>query len=341
MRPGARDDRPASRRIGALRPILGYLAPYRSVAAGAAVALVIAAGTVLALGAGLRHLVDEGFVSGDGALLDQAVLALLGVVALMAVATYARFSLVTWLGERVVSDLRRDVFAHVLTLSPGFYETTRTAEISSRLTVDTEIIQTVVGSSISVALRNVLLLIGGLVLLMITSPKLTLLVLLVVPLVLLPILTFGRRVRRLSRDSQDRIAQLSVTVQEALSGIRTVQAFTQEPAEQARFGRDLDGVIATARLRIRARALLTACVIFLVFGAISVILWIGGRDVLAGRISAGELSAFVFYAAVVAGAVGALSEVMGELQRAAGAAERLFELLATEPDIKAPASPLP
>ncbi|MDX2103466.1 MAG: ABC transporter transmembrane domain-containing protein [Alphaproteobacteria bacterium] len=341
MRPGARDDRPASRRIGALRPILGYLAPYRSVAAGAAVALVIAAGTVLALGAGLRHLVDEGFVSGDGALLDQAVMALLGVVALMAVATYARFSLVTWLGERVVSDLRRDVFAHVLTLSPGFYETTRTAEISSRLTVDTEIIQTVVGSSISVALRNVLLLIGGLVLLMITSPKLTLLVLLVVPLVLLPILTFGRRVRRLSRDSQDRIAQLSVTVQEALSGIRTVQAFTQEPAEQARFGRDLDGVIATARLRIRARALLTACVIFLVFGAISVILWIGGRDVLAGRISAGELSAFVFYAAVVAGAVGALSEVMGELQRAAGAAERLFELLATEPDIKAPASPLP
>jgi ATP-binding cassette subfamily B protein len=333
-------DRGSSRRFGALRPLLGYLRPYRLIAAGAGLALVIAASTVLALGAGLRHLVDEGFVSGDADLLDQAVLALLGVVALMAAATYARFSLVTWLGEQVVGDLRRDVFAHVLTLSPGFYESARTAEISSRLTVDTEIIQTVVGSSVSMALRNVLMLIGGLILLMITSPKLTLLVLLVVPLVLVPILVFGRRVRRLSRLSQDRVADLSVTVQEALSGIRTVQAFTQEIFERKRFGRDLGAVMDVARDRIRARALLTACVIFLIFGAISVILWIGGRDVLAGRISAGDLSAFVFYAAVVAGAVGALSEVMGELQRAAGAAERLFELLDTKPDIAAPPVPI-
>ena len=334
-------DRVASKRVGALKPLLRYLIPYRGVAAAAGVALVIAAGTVLALGKGLRHLVDEGFVSGDAALLDQAVLALIGVVAVMAVATYARFSLVTWLGERVVSDLRRDVFAHVLRLSPGFYESARTAEISSRLTVDTEIIQTVVGSSISMALRNVLMLIGGVVFMMITSPKLTVLVLLVVPLVMVPILVFGRKVRRLSRASQDSIAGLSVTVEEALSGIRTVQAFTQEAAELQRFQTGLRAVISVARQRIAARALLTACVIFLVFGAISVILWIGGRDVLAGRISAGELSAFVFYATLVAATVGALSEVMGEVQRAAGAAERLFELLATEPDIAAPPNPVP
>ena len=334
-------DRAASKRVGALKPLLRYLIPYRAVAAAASVALVIAAGTVLALGKGLRYLVDEGFVSGDAALLDQAVLALIGVVAVMAVATYARFSLVTWLGERVVSDVRRDVFAHVLRLSPGFYESARTAEISSRLTVDTEIIQTVVGSSISMALRNVLMLIGGVVFMMITSPKLTLLVLLVVPLVMVPILVFGRKVRRLSRASQDSIANLSVTVEEALSGIRTVQAFTQEAAEEKRFQAGLTQVTSVARQRIAARALLTACVIFLVFGAISVILWIGGRDVLAGRISAGELSAFVFYATLVAATVGALSEVMGEVQRAAGAAERLFELLATKPDIAAPATPVP
>jgi ATP-binding cassette subfamily B protein len=333
-------DRPKSRNLGALRLLLGYLRPYKLQVAGAGLALTVAAGSVLALGGGLRQLVDRGFTKGDAGLLDQAVLVLLGFVALMALATYGRFSLVSWLGERVVADIRRDVFSHVIALSPGFFETTRTAEIQSRLTTDTAIVQTVVGSSVSVALRNVLLFLGGTVLLFITSPKLTLLVFLVVPLVLVPILTFGRKVRTLSRASQDRVADVAVHIEESIAGIRTVQAFTHEEEDRTRFAARVEDAFDVAVRRIRARALLTAIVILLVFGAISIILWIGGHDVLAGRLSGGDLSAFVFYAALVAGSVGAISEVMGDLQRAAGASERLIELLQTPLDITAPAAPI-
>jgi ATP-binding cassette subfamily B protein len=288
-----------------------FVRPYRPQLAGALAALLVAAATVLGLGMGLRRLVDQGFAGSDAALLNQAVLVLFGVVGLLALATYVRFYLVSWLGERVVADIRRRVFDHILTLSPAYYELTRTGEVLSRLTTDTTLLQTVVGSSVSIAIRNFLLLIGGSVLLVITSPKLTALVFLVVPLVLLPILTYGRRVRRLSRSSQDRVADLHV-----------------EAAFQA------------ARQRVAARAMLTAVVILLVFGAVSIILWIGGHDVISGRISAGELSAFVFYAIVVAGAAGAFSEVIGDLQRAAGATERLLDLLAVTPDIIAPAAPV-
>ncbi|GAB4223860.1 MAG: ABC transporter ATP-binding protein/permease [Kiloniellaceae bacterium] len=317
-----------------------FVRPYGLQLTGAMTALVIASGTVLALGMGLRRLVDEGFSTGNATLLNQAVLVLFGVVALLALAVYARFYFVSWIGERVVADIRRRVFDHILKLSPAYYELTRTGEVLSRLTTDTTLLQTVVGSSVSIAIRNFLLLIGGTVLLVITSPKLTALVFLVVPLVLLPILTYGRRVRRLSRTSQDRVADLGVYAGEALDAIRTVQAFVHEGEDRKRFGARVEEAFQAARQRVAARAMLTAVVIVLVFGAVSTILWIGGHDVLSGRISAGELSAFVFYAIVVAGAAGAFSEVIGDLQRAAGATERLLDLLAVEPDITAPENPV-
>ena len=335
------DERPGRRDLRELRHLWGYLSPYRLRMAGAGAALTVAAGTVLALGLGLRTLVDEGFATGNAALLDTAVMTLFLVVAVMAAASFARYYLVTWLGERVVADVRRDVFGHVIGLSPGFYETTRTGEVVSRLTTDTTLLQVVVGTSVPIALRNLLMVLGGTAMLVITSPKLTGLVLLVVPLVLVPVIVFGRKVRRLSRASQDRVADIGVYIDESLSNIRTVQAFTHEPVDRARFRDRVEQAFAVAIDRTRARALLTAMVIVLVFGAVSVVLWVGGHDVLAGRITAGELSAFVFYAVVVAGSVGALSEVAGDLQRAAGATERLMDLLATPPAIAAPEAPAP
>jgi ATP-binding cassette subfamily B protein len=334
-------DRPKSRNLRVLSALWQFVRPYRLQVGLAAVALFVAAGTVLALGKGLRMLVDEGFASGNAGLLDQAVMVLLVVVVVLAASTYARFYLVSWIGERVVADVRRAVFDRVVTLSPAYFEINRTGEILSRLTTDTTILQVVVGSSVSVALRNVLLFVGGLALLIVTSPKLTGLVLLVVPLVILPIVFFGRRVRSLSRESQDRIADLGAYVDESLNAIRTVQAFTHERLDSERFGTRVESAFSTAARRIRARSALTATVIVLVFGAISAILWVGGHDVLSGRISAGELSAFVFYAVVVAGAVGSISEVIGDLQRAAGATERLLDLMVTETDIQPPETPVP
>ena len=338
---GLRDDNLPRGNLKLLGQLWQFVRPYRLQLVCAVLALLVAAGTVLGLGMGLRRLVDDGFSTGNAALLNQAVLVLFGVVFLLAAAIYARFYLVSWIGERVVADIRQRVFDHILTLSPAYYEVTRTGEVLSRLTTDTTLLQTVVGSSVSIAIRNALLLVGGSVLLLITSFKLTALVFLVVPLVLLPILTYGRRVRRLSRDSQDRIADLGVYAGEALDAIRTVQAFVHEDEDKRRFGARVEEAFVTARRRVAARAMLTAVVIVLVFGAVSVILWIGGHDVLSGRISAGELSAFVFYAIVVAGSAGAVSEVIGDLQRAAGATERLMDLLDAEPEIAAPADPLP
>jgi ATP-binding cassette, subfamily B, bacterial len=333
-------DRAATRDLGQLRLLIGFLKPYRRQLAGALLALTIAAVTVLALGQGLRTLVDHGFAAGDPRELDRAVFVLFGVTVLLAVSTYARYYLVTWIGERVVNDLRRALFDHVIRLSPAFFELTRTGEVLSRLTTDTTLLQIVVGSSISVALRNLLLLGGGTIMLLVTSWKLTLLVFLVVPLVLLPILTYGRRVRRLSREAQDRIADVSAEAEEVLREVRTVQAFNHEAEDRRRFTGRLEAALAAAIERTRARAMLTAIVILLAFGAVSAVLWIGGHDVLAGRISPGDLSAFVFYAIVVAAAAGAISEVYSDLQRAAGAMERLTELLATEPRIAPPAQPV-
>ncbi len=335
----AREERPKSRDLGALLYVWRFVRPYKLQIIGATLALVVAAGTLLGLGMGLRMLVDRGFVSGDGTLLDQAVLVLFGVIVLLALASYCRFFLVSWIGERVVADIRRAVYDHVIELSPAYFEITRTGEIQSRLTTDTSVLQVVVGTSVSIALRNTLLMIGGLALLIITSPKLTGLVLLVVPLVLVPILVFGRRVRRLSRESQDRVADIAAYSDESLGAIRTLQAFNHQWLDRQRFAQRAEDAFSTAVRRIRMRALLTAIVITLVFGAVAVILWIGGHDVLTGEITPGQLSAFVFYAVIVAGATGAVSEVIGDLQRAAGAAERLIELLSTAPDIAAPAQP--
>ena len=309
--------------------------------AGALVALTVAAGTVLVFGVGLRWLVDEGFKSGNAALLDQALMALFGIIAVLAVATYSRAFLVSWIGERLAADIRRRVYDNVIGLSPGFFEVTRTGEILSRLTTDTTLLQTVIGSSASMALRNILLLVGGTIMMAVTSPKLTLLVFLVVPFVVVPVIVFGRRVRRLSRLSQDRIGDIGAYAEESLNAIRTVQAFGHEDIDRRRFADRVEDAFVTAARRVQARALLAAVVIFVVSGAVGTILWIGGHDMLGGRITAGELSAFVFYAVVVAGSVGAISEFIGDLQRAAGASERMFELLQTKPQITAPPEPLP
>ncbi|MCH6577180.1 MAG: ATP-binding cassette domain-containing protein [Proteobacteria bacterium] len=317
-----------------------FVRPYWPAVAGALVALSVAAGTVLVMGLGLRRLVDEGFASGDTALLDGALLALLVVIVVLAGATYARFYLVSWLGERVVGDIRQAVFGHVIGLSPGFFELTRTGEVLSRITTDTTLLQVLVGSTAPIALRNLLLLIGGVVMLAVTSAKLMAFVVLVVPLVVAPIVLIGRWVRRLSRTSQDRVADVGAHVEESLNAVRTIQAFCHEAIDRARFDERVEAAFTVAVRRVRVRAALTALVIVLVFGAVGTILWIGGHDVMAGSISAGELSAFVFYAVVVAGAAGAISEVVGELQRAAGASERLIDLLATKSDITAPARPV-
>ncbi|MGH6628688.1 MAG: ABC transporter transmembrane domain-containing protein, partial [Burkholderiales bacterium] len=302
--------------------------------------MLIAAGCFLVIGQGLKVVVDRGFSAHDPAALNQALILLLGVIIVMASASWVRFYLISWLGERVIADIRRDTFSHLLALSPGWFEQARTGEMISRLTTDTTLLEQVVGTSVSMALRNGLLGLGSIVMLMLTSWKLTVLVLLMVPVVIGPILIFGRRVRRLSRASQDRVADLGVYVDEALHEIRTVQAYVHETEDNRLFGHRIEAAFETARRRVRMRASLIAAVITLVFCGIGIILWIGGHDVLAGRITAGELSAFVFYAAMVASAAAALSEVIGDLQRAAGATERLFELLAAEPAIRAPADPV-
>ncbi len=329
-----------SRDLRHLRRLARYLAPYRLRVAGALLALVVAAASVLSLGVGLRFLVDSGFAGDNAGALDHALEAVLVVILSLAVATYLRAYLVNWLGERVVADLREEIYTHVLRLSPAFFETRRTGEVISRLTTDTSVIQTVISMGVTQALRNLLLLLGGVVLLTITDPRLTGLILLVVPLVVIPIVVFGRRVRNLSRLAQDKIAGVASHIEETINAIRTVQAFTQEARESRDFTSRSEAAFATAARRARARALLAAFVITLVFGAIVVVLWVGGHDVVAGRITPGQLSAFVFYAAVVAGAFGGLSDVFGDLQRAAGAAERMFELLDTEPAITAPPDPL-
>ena len=338
-RAGGRRD--GSRNLKQLRRLAAYLRPHRGLVVGTVVALTLAALAVLSIGEGLRHLVDGGFVRGDRGALDHALEAVGIVIVVLAVATFFRSYLVTRLGERVVADLRKDVFGHVIRLSPGFFEQTRTGEVISRITTDTAVIQTVIGASVTQALRNLLMLVGGIAILLVTSPRLTGFVLLVVPLVVVPIVVIGRKVRKLSRALQDRIADVGVRVEETLSGVRTVQSFGQEGEEARRFSVEAERTYATAVRYAKARSILSAVVIALVFGAIGIVLWIGGQDVLSGRISGGELSAFVFYAALVASAVGGLSDLMGDLQRAAGATERLFELLDTEPMVLAPMVPRP
>ncbi|HNB64211.1 MAG TPA: ABC transporter transmembrane domain-containing protein [Zoogloea sp.] len=324
-----------------LTALVQRLRPYRRRVLVAALALVLAAAAMLAVGQGLRAVIDQGFAARDPAWLNRSLAATFALIALLAAATYTRFYNVSWLGERVTADLRQQLFDHLLSLPPGWFEQGRTGEVMSRLTADTTQIEQVIGSSLSIALRNALLLAGGLAMLFTTSLKLTLLTLAGVPLVVAPILLYGRRVRRLARESQDRVADLGNRIDETLHEIRIVQAYGHEDADRQDFARLVETGFATARQRIANRARLVAAVLLLVFGAIAFILWVGGHDVLEGRLSAGELSAFVFYAALVAASIGALSEVWGDLQRAAGATERIAEILATRPEIVVPANPRP
>lgn len=322
-----------------LRMLAPFLKPYKARIFGAICALTIAAGAVLTIGMGLRKLIDFGFSDDNPEVLDQALIWLGVMILLLAVGTFGRYFLVTWIGERVVADMRRAVYARVLQFSPAFFETRPTGEVLSRLSADAEIIQTVIGSAASVAMRNFLLVVGGLILMAIASPSLMAATAIAIPVVIAPIVIFGRKVRRLSRENQDRIADVAGHVEESVNAIRIVQAFAQEDADLGRFSSRLENAFASAVRRIRARAWLTATVILLVFGAVGLVLWTGGHMVLAGDMTAGELSAFVFYAVVTAGGVGALSEVWGDLQRAAGATDRLAGLLAEEPEIKPPADP--
>ena len=319
--------------------LLDLLRPYRLRILFAFLALVVAAASVLLIGQGLRQVIDKGFVAGSAEWLNYALLGTLAVILVMSVATYARFYLVSWLGERITADLRRKVFAHLLQLSPEFFEQNRTGDVLSRLTNDTTQLETVIGSSVSMALRNALLLVGGLVMLAITSLKLTLLVLLAIPFVLVPIIMFGRRVRKLARATQDSVANVGAYTDEVIHEIRTVQAYGHEPESAREFNLRVESTFSTGIKRIRQRALLVVAVITLVFSAIALILWVGGHDVLSGAISAGELSAFIFYAVIVASAMGTISEVIGDVQRAAGATERLVELLATPSSLPQAQSP--
>ena len=331
---------PPKGEIAQLARLGRFLAPYRWRIAGALAALVVAASCVLALGQGLRHVIDAGFGSGDPRLLNAALAVVVAVSVVLACATWARFYLMMSVGERVIADLRQAVFGHVLTLSPAFFDASRTGEISSRLTNDSEQLRQVIGFGFSMFLRNGLMMLGALALLFATSPKLAALIVLGVPATLVPILLMGRRVRRLSRVNQDRVADVSAHIDESLHEIRTVQAYRHEDRTQRLFSEATEAAYSAGAHRVRVKAWLISLVMLIGFCAVGVILWIGGHDVFAGRLTAGELSAFVFYAAVVASGAGTVSEVWGEIQRAAGATERLMELLDTRPALATVTPPI-
>ena len=329
----ANEERAKSKNVRALSALWPFLAPYRALLFAALLALIVTAAISLILPMAVRRVVD-GFETSAEALLDSYFTAALGIAVLLALGTGLRYYLVTRLGERVVADIRKAVFDRMIGMSPAFYEKIMTGEVLSRITTDTTLILSVIGSSISIALRNGLILIGGLVMLFVTSPKLVALVLLIVPCIIVPIVVLGRRLRVLSRENQDWIAASSGNASEALLSVQAVQAYTHEAPSRARFADVTERSFDAARKRIGTRAIMTVIVISLVFAGIVGVLWIGARDVRADIMSVGELVQFVIYAVFVAGAVGALSEIWGELQRAAGATERLVELLTSEDSVK-------
>ena len=330
-----------TRSLQPLRRIVPFLAPYRGRIAAALVALLAAAAATLVVPLAVRRMIDNGFNRENALFIDQYFGMLIVVALVLAVASASRFYFVTWIGERVVADLRDAVFRKLTELSLSFYEVTPVGEVLSRLTADTTQIKEAFGSTASVALRNFVLLIGAVAMMVVTSLKLSGLVLLALPFIVLPLVVFGRWVRRLSRRAQDTLADTAAFASERLTAIQTVQAFVRQFRDQETFSQVTGTAFDTARQRAQARALLTACIIFITFASVVAVLWYGARDVLDGRLSPGELSQFVLYAAFAAGAMGALSEVWGQVQAAAGAAERLAELLSVEPDIKVLDSPHP
>ena len=329
----------ASRSIGNLRMVWLYAKRYPLIITGALISLIVAASATLAIPNGFRLVIDRGFAQSGGDI-GRWFEYLLGVVSILSLATASRFYFVSWLGERVVADLRSAVVNNLLRLSPSYFEVNRPAEVASRLTADTTLIEQVVGTTASVALRNLVLAIGGLAYLFTLSPKLTAMLLLGIPLVLGPILFIGRRLRDMSRKSQDRIADVGVIVDEVLGAMKIVQAFGQEKREGQRFSGAVESAFAIAKVRIRTRAFLTAALILITFGAITLVMWQGALDVQAGLMTEGEIAAFVLTGGFVAGAFGALSEVYGDLIRSSGAAQRLAELLSERPGIAAPAKPI-
>ena len=331
--------RAKSKHLSNFLPALRFLRPYKWRILIAGIALVITAGVSLSLGQGVRLLIDQGFVAGSPETLTQTLLLFLALVTLLAFGTFIRFYMVSWLGERVSADLRKAVFQHLLQLHPGFFETNLSGEIQARITADTTVLQTVIGSSLSVALRNIFLFLGGIGWLFWTNPKLTSIVLIAVPLLVSPVVIFGRRVRRLSRTSQDKVASVGAYVGEALQHIKIVQGMNHQQLDEKAFTEHVESAFGAGIQRIQQRAFLIAVVMLLVLGSIGGMLWVGGQDVLAGRVTPGELAAFVFYALIAASSLGFLSEVIGDLQRAAGATERLMELLEAKSEIIDPLHP--
>ena len=305
----------------------------------ALLALLITAAVNLSLGQGVKFVIDSGFIAGSVEQLQSAILGLIGLISLLAVGTFSRFYLMSWLGERVSADMRKAVFNRIVTLHPSYFEENRSGELMSRLTTDTALLQSIIGSSFSMALRSILLLIGGLVMLMVTNFKLTLFVIFSVPIILIPMMIYGRKVRKLAESSQDAIADVGTYAGEIIQNIKVVQSYTHEVKEQDAFAHEVEKAFSVAKQRVKQRSYLIAIVIFLTFGAISAMLWVGGMDVLKGQMSAGELGAFIFYAIIVAMSVATIAEVYGELQRAAGSATRLLALLEIESDIKELVSP--
>jgi len=332
------EERAGTKDVAALKALMPFMAPYRGLVVAAILALMLTAALSLTLPLAVRRVIDN-FSTENVEILDLYFVAAIGVAALLALGTGLRYALVTRLGERVVADIRKAVFDRVIGLSPSFYETVMTGEILSRITTDTTLIQSVIGSSVSVALRNVLIFLGGMILMLFTSAKLTGLVLLIVPLVVVPILTLGRRLRVLSRENQDWIAASSGQAAETLSAVQTVQSFAQESVARRDFSNVTEKSFEVAKQRITVRSIMTVAVMFLVFAGVVGVLWIGTRDVRADQMSSGALVQFVIYAIMVAGAVAALSEIWGELQRAAGATERLVELLNATDKVNDPAAP--
>jgi len=334
---------PDERRTLNLRPLAGlvpYIARYRGRAAAAFASLIVASLTTLIVPVAVRRMIDFGFSDKAAQLIDSYFAVMLLVVAVLAVSSALRFYLVTTLGERIVADLRSDVFAHLTRLSPAYFDAERSGEIVSRLTADTTQIKSAVGASVSIALRNLVLFLGGASMMVVTSPRLSLFVLGAIPVIVLPLVGFGRAVRRRGRTAQDTLAEASGYANELIGATRTLQAFTNEKLARSRFAMAVEHAYVAARGATKARAVLTAIVIFLAFASIVVVLWVGAQDVLAGEMTPGRLGQFVLYAVFAAGGLGELSQVWGEISQASGAAERLFEILKVEPQIKSPARPV-
>jgi ATP-binding cassette subfamily B protein len=326
--------------LKSLLPIFAFVLPYKKMLTGALMALLVTAAISLSLGQGVKLIIDDGFVAGSIEQLTNAIIVMVVLIALLAIGTFTRFYLMSWLGERVSADIRKRVFDQLVSLHPSYFEENRSGELMSRLTTDTTLLQSIIGSSFSMALRSALMLIGGLIMLLVTNFKLSLIVIGCVPIVLLPMMIFGKRVRSLSRKSQDSIADISTYAGEIIQNIKVVQSYTHESKEREAFSLEAENAFSVAKQRIKQRSILIAFAILLSYTAISVMLWIGGMDVLSGAITGGELAAFVFYAIMVAGSVATISEVYGELQRAAGSAERLLELMVVESEIKSPSDPV-